>query len=41
MPCQELFDKQPESFKNEILDRRHINSNYRGWKYSIVEKIFW
>ncbi len=37
MPCQELFDKQPEDFKNEILDKESLivtieAGNISSWK---------
>ena len=43
MPCQELFDKQPESFKNEILDRSTLivtieAGSIQSWKKYFGEK---
>ena len=45
MPCQELFDKQPESFKNEILDRSTLivtieAGSIQSWKNILVKKVF-
>ena len=32
MPCQELFDKQSNDFKEKILDRKFFNCFNRSWQ---------
>ena len=40
MPCMELFDKQPEDFRNDIIEQEFINCNIRGWKCYVLAKIY-
>ena len=45
MPCQELFDKQPESYKNKIIEKNSIKisieaSSILGWeKYTSLKGV--
>ena len=40
MPCMELFDKQSEEYKKDLIEERIFNCNIRSWKYYIVAKIY-
>ena len=44
MPCQELFDKQPEEFKNDIIDKESLivtieAGNVTSWKKYLGKKV--
>ena len=39
MPCMELFDKQPEDYRKDIIEQEVINCYDRSWKYYIMAKI--
>ena len=41
MPCQELFDKQTDDFKKDILDQRLFNCYNRSWRCFFMEKVLW
>ena len=39
MPCQELFDKQNNNYKNKILKETPTSSIYRSLRDKLLEKI--
>ena len=40
MPCMELFDKQSEEYKKDLIRRKFFSCYIRGWKYYSLAKIY-
>ena len=40
MPCMELFDKQPEDYRKDILEENSLIVTIRSWKYNVLAKIY-
>ena len=41
MPCQDLFDKQSESYKKKILNESKIKISIEAASTDCLEKIYW
>ena len=40
MPCMELFDRQSEKYKKDLIEEDSLSCNIRGRKYYSLAKIY-
>ena len=41
MPCQELFDKQSQEYKEKVIEKKLYKNFCRGWQHIWLGKICW